>query len=149
MTKTGLEAVVDVMMSSGRHDLVLSVGGSGSLLVPSMIDPVLTQVGVSEAEQVLCSGGFNISQLTVVGFGLLSMYLILKGLIRMIVGLDIVGKPEIVGSDGIRRTDAVDPYGRQKAKGGVYSIVAAIFPIFFVPVFLNVIGIDVAGCLLP
>lgn len=82
-------------------------------------------------------------------FGLLTSFLILKGLIRMMIGLDIVGKTEHIGSDGVRRTDAVDPYGRRKARGGVYSIVAASLPVFLVPVFLNVIGVDVASCLFP
>lgn len=108
---------------------------------------VPAQVGVSGAEQVLCSGTVTVAQLVTVVLGLISMYFILKGMVRMMIGLDVIGKPEHVGNDGRRRTDKVDPYGRQKARGGVYSWVAALLPVL-VPVFLSVVGIDVASCLL-
>lgn len=110
--------------------------------------PVLpAQVGVSEAEQVLCSGAFNVAQLITLVFGLYSMYLILKGLIRMMLGTDNAGSTELVGSDGIRRTDAAPGYGRDQAKGGINSWVAALLPVL-VPVFLNAVGINVVDCLL-
>lgn len=76
------------------------------------------------------------------------MYFIIKGVLRMMVGLDNAGATELVGSDGVRRTDAAPAYGRRQARGGVYSLVAALLPAI-VPVFLNVAGIDVASCLLP
>lgn len=105
------------------------------------------QVGVSEAEQVLCSGTVNIAQIITVGLGLISMYFILKGLIRMMTGLDNAGSTELVGSDGVRRTDAAPAYGRQQARGGINSWVAALLPVL-VPVFLNAVGINVVDCLL-
>lgn len=109
---------------------------------------VPSQVGMSETEQVLCSGAFNVAQLITIGLGLVSMYFIIKGVLRMMVGLDNAGATELVGSDGVRRTDAAPAYGRRQARGGVYSIVAALLPAI-VPVFLNVVGINVAACLLP
>lgn len=121
---------------------------TGVLIAALLADPVAAQVGVSEAEQVLCSDGFNVAQLLTVGLGLVSMYLILKALLRMMVGLDNAGATELVGSDGVRRTDAAGPYGRRQARGGIYSLVAALLPVF-IPVFLSVIGVDVASCLLP
>lgn len=112
------------------------------------IDPVPAQVGVSEAEQVLCtsSAGINVAQIITLGFGLYTMYLILKGLIRMMVGTDNAGATELVGSDGIRRTDAAPGHGRQQARGGILSWVAALVPVF-IPVFLAVAGINVPNCL--
>lgn len=108
------------------------------------------QVGVSEAEQVLCtsSAGINVAQIITLGLGLISMYFILKGLLRLMTGLDNAGATELVGSDGVRRTDAAPAYGRQQARGGIYSWVAALLPVL-VPVFLNVAGISVADCLIP
>lgn len=132
--------LIDRVTRSGRHDVALSLG----VTLPTL--PL--QVGVSEAEEVLCSGTFNIAQVITVGLGLISMYFILKGLIRLMTGLDNAGSTELVGSDGIRRTDAAPAYGRQQARGGIYSWVAALLPVL-VPVFLNVAGINVADCLFP
>lgn len=115
-----------------------------------VVSPVIpAQVGVSEAEQVLCtsSAGVNVAQIITLVFGLYSMYLILKGLIRMMLGTDNAGSTELVGSDGIRRTDAAPGYGRDQAKGGINSWVAALLPVL-VPVFLNAVGINVVDCLL-
>lgn len=111
------------------------------------IDPVTAQVGVSAAGDILCTGSPNVAQLLTVVLGLVSMYFILKGLGRMMIGLDVIGKTEHVGNDGRRRTDKVDPYGRQKARGGINSWVAALLPVI-VPVFLAVVGINVPNCLL-
>lgn len=132
----------------GRHDLFVSLFLTAGLLLPLGATPVVAQVGVSEAGQVLCSGTFNLAQLLTVGLGLISMYFILKGLLRMMVGLDNAGSTELVGSDGVRRTDAAPAYGRRQAKGGVYSLIAALLPVL-VPAFLNVAGIDVVACLFP
>lgn len=140
--------LIELALFPGRHDLYLSGSVTGVLIAALLADPVAAQVGVSEAEQVLCSDGFNAAQVLTVGLGLVSMYLILKALLRMMVGLDNAGATELVGSDGVRRTDAAGPYGRRQARGGIYSLIAALLPVF-VPVFLSVIGVDVASCLLP
>lgn len=112
----------------------------------AQIDLVTAQVGASEAGDVLCTGSPNVAQLVTVVLGLISMYFILKGLVRMMIGLDVIGKTEHVGNDRRRRTDKVDPYGRQKARGSINSWVAALLPVI-VPVFLAVVGINVPNCL--
>ncbi len=106
------------------------------------------QIGVAEAEQVLCSGPISIAQLITIGLGLISTYLILKGVLRLMVGVDNAGATELVGSDGIRRTKAAPAYGRRQARGGIYSVVAALLPTI-VPVVLGVMGINVISCLFP
>lgn len=137
-----------IVTQPGRHDLFASVCLTGGLLAPLWTTPVAAQIGVSDAGAVLCSGALNIAQLLTVGLGLVSMYFILKGLIRMMVGLDNAGATELVGSDGRRRTDDAGPYGRRQARGGVYSVMAALLPVI-VPIFLKVAGIDVVTCLFP
>ncbi|WP_330631934.1 hypothetical protein [Halocatena halophila] len=129
-----------VLMRPGRHDLYLSVILIATALSPVLARPVAAQVGVSEAEQVLCSGstGFNIAQIITVGLGLISMYFILKFLVRMMTGLDKAGSTD----------SGAQAQGKQEAKGGIYSLVAALLPVL-VPVFLNVAGINVASCLFP
>lgn len=95
------------------------------------------QVGVSEAEQILCAERVNLTQLLTVGLGLASMYYILKFLLRLMKGLDKAGKPAV--SRG---------YFAHQVQDSVYSLVAALIPVF-IPVFLNVAGIDVVACLFP
>ncbi|WP_248908559.1 hypothetical protein [Halocatena marina] len=143
------QRLLRTLIHTGRHDLVLSVGMTTALLIPLLAKPVAAQVGVSEAGQVLCSGSFNIAQILTVGLGLLSMYFIFKGLIRMMQGLDNAGAttlsvPEI--EDEVY--DTPQEYGHQQARGGIYSIAAALLP-SIVPAFLAVAGIDVIACLFP
>lgn len=78
------------------------------------------QLGLSEAEQVLCSSGFNIAQLVVVGLVMVSAYFILKAIIRAL---------------------------NRQIRGGLYSLIAGIVPLF-IPAFLTAIGVDTA-CLFP
>ncbi len=66
------------------------------------------------------------------------MYFILKFLVRMMTGLDKAGSTD----------SGAQAQGKQEAKGGIYSLVAALLPVL-VPVFLNVAGINVASCLFP
>ncbi|WP_330630477.1 hypothetical protein [Halocatena halophila] len=106
------------------------------------------QIGVGEAEQVLCSGPISIAQLITIGLGLISTYLIIKGVLRLMMGVDNAGATELVGSDGIRRTKAAPAYGRRQARGGIYSVLAALLPTI-VPVLLGVAGINVVSCLFP
>ncbi|MFC6965066.1 hypothetical protein ACFQL7_28030 [Halocatena marina] len=137
------------LVSAGRHDLVLSVGVTICLLGPLVAEPVAAQAGVSEAGQVLCTGTFNIAQLTTVGLGLLSMAFILKGLVRMMQGLDNAGATTLLVTESDANTyDTPQGYGRQQARGGIYSIIAALLPAI-VPVCLSVAGIDVIACLFP
>lgn len=143
------QRLLRMLVHTGRHDLVLSVCMTTALLIPLLAKPVAAQVGVSEAGQVLCSGSFNIAQILTVGLGLLSMYFIFKGLIRMMQGLDNAGAttllvPEI--EDEVY--DNPQEYGHQQARGGIYSIAAALLP-SIVPAFLAVAGIDVIACLFP
>lgn len=44
------------------------------LSVVLQIDPVTAQVGISEAEQVLCNGQVNVAQVITVGLGLASIH---------------------------------------------------------------------------
>lgn len=132
--------VVQILTQPGRHDLYLSVCAIAVFLVPLQASPVAAQVGVDEAEQVLCNGstGFNIAQIITVGLGLISMYFILKFLVRMMTGLDKAGSTD----------SGAQAQGKQEAKGGIYSLVAALLPVL-VPVFLSTAGINVASCLFP
>lgn len=132
--------IARVITRPGRHDLYLSVCAVALLLMPLQASPVAAQVGVDEAEQVLCAGttGFNIAQIITVGLGLISMYFILKFLIRMMTGLDKAGSTD----------SGAQAQGKQEAKGGIYSLIAALLPVL-VPVFLNTAGINVASCLFP
>jgi hypothetical protein len=132
----------------GRHDLVSSVLVTASLLAPLWATPVAAQVGVSETEQVLCSGALNVAQIVTIGLGLVSGYFILKGMLRMQIGLDIIHRLEHIGADGRRRTDKTPKQGKKKARGGIYSWAAALLPVF-VPPLLAVAGVDVVSCLLP
>lgn len=69
---------------------------------------------------MLCSGGFNVAQLVVVGLVTISGYFLLKAVVRAL---------------------------NRQVRGGIYSLVAAVVPLF-VPAFLTMIGVDTA-CLFP
>lgn len=98
--------------------------------------PVIpAQVGVSEAEQVLCNEQVPIAQIITVGLGLYAAYLILKFVLRLMKGFDKAG------SIHVKRG-----YFAHQVKDSSYSLLAALLPVF-IPVFLNVIGIDVVECL--
>lgn len=128
-----------VVIQPGRHDLYLSVSAVALLLMPLQASPVAAQVGVSEAQSVLCEGSsVNIAQIITIGLGLISAYFLLKFLIRMMTGLDKAGSTD----------SGAQAQGKQEAKGGIYSLVAALLPVL-VPVFLNTAGIDVVSCLFP
>lgn len=123
----------------GRHDLFLSVFVTGSLLAPLWASTVAAQVGTSEAQDVLCAtSGINVAQIITIGLGLVSAYFILKFLVRMMTGLDKAGSTD----------SGAQQQGKKQAKGGIYSLVAALLPIL-VPAALNVANIDVVSCLLP
>ncbi|MFC6962393.1 hypothetical protein [Halocatena marina] len=129
-----------IITQPGRHDLYMAMFVTALFTTPLWAQPVAAQVGVSEAEQVLCNGstGFNIAQIITVGLGMISMYFILKFLLRMMTGLDKAGSTD----------SSAQQQGKQEAKGGVYSLLAALLPVL-VPVFLNTAGINVASCLFP
>lgn len=135
-----IRQITRIVTQPGRHDLYLSVSTVALLLMPLQASPVAAQVGVDEAQQVLCNGssGFNIAQIITVGLGLISMYFILKFLIRMMTGLDKAGSTD----------SGAQAQGKQEAKGGIYSLLAALLPVL-VPVFLSTAGIDVVSCLFP
>jgi hypothetical protein len=123
----------------GRHDLFLSVFVTGILFAPLWASTVAAQVGTSEAQDVLCStSGINVAQIITIGLGLISAYFILKFLIRMMTGLDKAGSTD----------SGAQQQGKKQAKGGIYSLVAALLPVI-VPAALNVANIDVVSCLLP
>lgn len=123
----------------GRHDLFLSVFVTGTLLAPLWASTVAAQVGTSEAQDILCStSGINVAQIITIGLGLISAYFILKFLIRMMTGLDKAGSTD----------SGAQQQGKKQAKGGIYSLVAALLPVL-VPAALNVANIDVVSCLLP
>lgn len=56
------------------------------------IDPVTAQVGISKAEQMLCTGSLPLAGLITVSFGLVSSYFFLKYLYQGMTGLDTAGK---------------------------------------------------------
>lgn len=88
--------------------------------VPVWIDQLSPPLGISEAEQMLCSSGFNIGQLIVVGLVMISAYFVLKAVVRAL---------------------------NRQVRGGLYSLIAGLVPLF-IPAFLTAMGIDTA-CLLP
>lgn len=137
--KRSRRSFMRMVTQPGRHDLYMAVLVTALFIAPLWTRPVAGQVGVSEANEVLCGGtGFNIAQIITVGLGLISMYFILKFLIRMMTGLDKAGSTN----------SGAQQEGKQEAKGGVYSLLAALLPVL-VPVFLNTAGINVASCLFP
>jgi hypothetical protein len=141
-------AIVQLVVQPGRYDLALSVVGTSILVGPLWTTPVTAQVGTSAAEQVLCGEGINTAQWITIGLGLISAFFILKFLLRVMLGLDIIHRTEHIGADGIRRTDATPKQGKKKARGGFYSLAAALLPVFVPPV-LAIAGIDVVSCLFP
>lgn len=146
-----LRAAVVRVIQPGRHDLLTSVVVTASLLASLGMTPVAAQVGVSETEQLLCSGALNVAQIMTIGLGLVSAYYVLKGMLRMQFGINNAGEgTELVGNDGIRRVWDGDAraYGRRHARGGLYSWAAALLPVI-VPAVLAVAGIDYVSCLLP
>ncbi len=99
--------------------------------------PVLpVQIGISEAEQVLCHDQVPIAQLIMIGLGLFSMYLIVKFVLRLMKGLDKAGSIHVDRG-----------YFAHQVQDSFYSLVAALLPVV-VPVFLNLVGINVVECLL-
>lgn len=84
------------------------------------VDRIAPSLGISEAEQLLCSSGINIAQLMVSGLVIISVYFFLKAVVRA--------------------------FNRQ-VRGGLYSLVAALLPLC-VPAFLTAVGVDTA-CLFP
>ncbi|RRJ28496.1 hypothetical protein [Halocatena pleomorpha] len=94
------------------------------------------QIGISAAEQVLCNNQVPIGQLITVVLGLFSMYLILKFMLRLMKGLDKAG------SIHVKRG-----YFAHQVQNGSYSLLAALLPVV-VPVFLNLVEIDVVECML-
>lgn len=133
-------------MRPGRHDPVLSIILTSGMLTlwPT---PVAAQVGVSGAEQVLCAEGINLAQLVTLGLGLMSMYFILKFFLRAMTGLDTRGEV-IATRDPVVDRRKKRRYGKLQTRDSLYSLGAALLPLF-VPVFLNVVGIDVVSCLFP
>lgn len=100
--------------------------------------PVTAQVGIRAAEQLLCqSGGVTLGQAITLAFGLLSGYFILKGLLRVMIGLDKAGRPDVDSR-----------YLPLQFRDAGYSFLAALLPLF-VPVFLTAVGITPVSCLLP
>lgn len=89
-------------------------------VVSAWIDGIDPPLGISETEQLLCSSGFNVGQIVVGGLILVSAYFFLKAVVRAV---------------------------NREIRGGLYSLVAAVLPLF-VPAFLTVTGIDTA-CLFP
>lgn len=82
--------------------------------------PVVSQLGISDAEQLLCSSGINVGQIVVVVLVAVSVYFILKSFVRIL---------------------------NRELRGGVYSFIAGVFPLF-IPGVLVAAGVD-TGCLLP
>ncbi|UPM42220.1 hypothetical protein [Halocatena salina] len=89
-------------------------------VVPALIDRIDPPIGISKAEQLLCSSGFNIGSLVVLGLGMISAYFLLKAVVRAV---------------------------NRQIRGGLYSLVAAVLPLC-VPTFLTALGVDTT-CLLP
>ncbi|RRJ31031.1 hypothetical protein [Halocatena pleomorpha] len=85
-----------------------------------LLDRIDLPIGISKAEQMLCSSGFNIGQLVVLGLGMISAYFLLKAVIRAV---------------------------NRQVRGGAYSLVAGILPLC-IPTALTVLGVDTT-CLLP
>lgn len=104
------------------------------------------QAGISEAEQVLCTGNAPVAQLVTVGFGLASMYFFLKFLLRAQYGFDKRGDVPS-GRDPTVNAMKKSRFGRLQTRDALYSLLAGLVPVL-VPVFLRAVGIDVVGCLL-
>lgn len=137
----GARTITRWLIHPGRHDLYLSMIFTFLLLAPLFAEPAAAQVGIGDAEDILCNTaatGFNLAQLITIGFGIISGYFILKFLFRTMTGLDKAGSPQT----------STQQAGKQSAKGGVYSLIAALLPLI-IPVFLSTAGIDAVSCLMP
>lgn len=88
--------------------------------IPAWIDRIAPSLGISEAEQLLCSSEINIAQLVVGGLVLISVYFLLKAVARAL---------------------------NRQVRGGLYSLVAALLPLCILA-FLISAGVD-TGCLFP
>lgn len=104
------------------------------------------QAGVSEAEQVLCTGDAPVAQLVTVGLGLASMYFFLKFLLRAQYGFDKRGDVPS-GRDPTVNARKKSRFGKLQTRDALYSLLAGLVPVL-VPVFLRAVGIDVVECLL-
>lgn len=140
--------IVCHVIRPGRHDLGSSVFVVASVLAPLLTTPVAGQVGVGTTEQLLCqTAGVNIVQLVTIGLGIMSGYYLLKFLIRGMIGFDTLGDVT-AGRDHSVNTQKKLRYREHQTRDAVYLLIAALLPVF-VPVLLNVAGIDVVACLFP
>jgi hypothetical protein len=128
-----------VLTQPGRHDLFLSISLVAIVLAPLMAGSTSAQVGISNAQEILCAGsGLNLSQIITIGFGLISGYFILKFVYRTMSGLDKAGSA----------SSSKQSQGKTQAVGGLYSLAAALLPLI-VPLLLSTAGINFVTCLMP
>ena len=122
----------------GRHDLVGSLLVTASVLAPLWATPVRAQVGVGPVEQILCqAGGIDIGAGIGIGFGLLTSYFFLKGLLRLMKAFDKGG-----------RIDVNRKYTKLEIRDAGYAFAAGLLPLFISTVFVAA-GITPVGCLFP
>jgi hypothetical protein len=124
--------------SSGRHDLCGAVLVISGVLAPLWATPVAAQVGVGAVEQILCQpGSVTIGQVIALVFGLMAGYFFLKGLIRLMIGFDKAGRPDVSSK-----------YLPLQIRDAGYSFAAGLLPAL-VPTVLLAAGITPVACLLP
>lgn len=130
---------VHVATQPGRHDLFLSVAVMVVLFAPALADRVAAQDMYQQANEVLCAGDtVTIAQLVTLGFGVISAYFIMKFLYRTMAGLDKAGSA----------SSSVQGKGKSQAKGGAYSLIAALLPLL-APALLQAMGVSYVACLIP
>lgn len=104
------------------------------------------QVGIPEAEQVLCSGEMPIARLITVGLGVISMYFIFKFLVQLQFGLDTAGKVPS-GRDPMVNLMKKNRYKMLRMREALYSLLAGLLPSLLLLVVFPVLNINVVDCL--
>lgn len=112
-----------------------------------VLSPIIpVQVGVSGAEQVLCSGEMPLARLITLSLGLVSSYFILKFLYQAMIGLDTAGKVPS-DRDPTRNLMKKNRYKMLKTREALYSLLAALLPSLMFLVIFPVLNINVIDCL--
>lgn len=122
----------EVTTQSGWRDLYVSSVGTLVLLIPLWIVSEIAQtLGIGVVEDVLCNTGqtgTSVSQLVLIGLGLITMFFIMKTLIYAVVAIDKVEDSET------------------EPQTVAYSFGAALLPAFILTL-LQFGGVNVASCL--
>lgn len=111
-----------------------------------LIPVVPAQVGVSEAQQVLCNGSVPIARLITVGLGLASMYFFFKFLVKAQVGFDKAGDVP-PGRGASKNRMKKNRYKILQTRDALYSLLAGVLPSLMLLVVFPAMNINVIGCL--